>query len=319
MGMMRIVIGIVLFVAVCVTGAAGAEAPQTQMADYEKWGFRIGLPPDADKIEFQADDSVLLSEVYVKDGLAYHIKILAVTSDLLTPTEIEKAIQVAVANGKDNEEVIRWELETRDKRLFKGYNHEVSFDQETLGRMPYIQNILPQGTGVESVALAQVKDDTSPILSVSVIGPKEKAADVSTRAKFTAYTVETLKKKETGEIQIPKPGKQVEKNTKLTPARPKLGKGDIELTGMVESIGKDGKSLVLLVNRIRLPDKDQQNLDPARPKNVVFDKMPEDIRVGFRLLVIGKNEGVGKPIEPSFSEILKPAKELNGPMPVRVP
>lgn len=310
----QIFTGFALLIVLCLVGAAGAQAPQSEKAEYEKWGFSVGVPPSADKISFQVDGDTLLSDVYVKDNLAYQIKITSITSDLLTPTEIEKAIQAVVSTNNESE-VVRWELETKEKRLFKGYNHDVTFDQETLGRMPYLQNILPDGKGVESVAMAQVTDDTSPILSVSVIGPKDKAMDVATRAKFTVYTVESLKKSGE-EKKSPTPNVEPGPVVKPPKTKPQLGKGDIELTGMIESLGKDGKSIVLLVDHIRLPDQPPAALDPARPKTVVFNQKPEDLKVGTKLLVIGKNQGVGKPIIPLYTESLesvKPGKRATAP------
>jgi hypothetical protein len=83
-----------------------------------------------------------------------------------------------------------------------------------------------------------------------------------------------------------------------------LKNGDIELTGLVESIEQSTKSLTMIVDTIRMPATKPIQLDPPRRKVVYYDALPPGLEPDKGILVVGKNTGVGKPMKADIVEPL---------------
>ena len=85
-----------------------------------------------------------------------------------------------------------------------------------------------------------------------------------------------------------------------TRASPKLGKGEIELLGVVDSVNEADMSLEMTVDHIRMPGKSVISRKPAASKHVCLKSIPGSVKPGARISVVGKNVGIGSPINADF-------------------
>lgn len=289
--------------------SSGTETPSDSEITFEKWAFKLSLPTNAQRQPAQPAAREGLREVYVADGLAYVVKIISTPPNSLTSTAIEQAIQADMKSGAQFGEVRRWELYTRGGELFKGLSRISPVEGSALGAVEYAAELFGGDRVFQSVSMAPLGDESSPILSLGVVGPADKESDIENQAKFIAFSV--------GKVEKPRPavaGKPAAPPSDRRPptATPRaLKKGDIELFGTVASVADDRNSLVLTVTRIRMPGGEPVKLDPPRSKRVLVKKLAENVRTGTSILVIGRNDGVGMPILADTLEVQEQAGASN--------
>lgn len=294
--------GPVLFAAVlAVAGAAFGSATERT---YEDRHFRLRLPEGAVSQDSKPIENELLREVYVADGLVWAIRLTETPAGYLASTAIEQALQAEMKAGAPLGEVRRWELYTRQQVLFKGISRLVPAETAVLGVAPQVDELRGETVLSQSLSMAPLSDESSPILTLAVAGPTARKDDVEKRAKELAFSF--------WRIQEPPRGPQRDTGTgDAKPSAPRpLKKGDIELSGTVASIAADRKSLVMTVNAVRMPGGKPIELNPPRSKRVFLRSFPDELTAGKPILVIGRNDGVGMPI---LADILELIPQNSGP------
>ncbi|MCL5104577.1 MAG: hypothetical protein M1133_10775 [Armatimonadetes bacterium] len=335
---------LVIITAICLPASVCFGQTETtakyEPVTYPDLGLRVEIPSPYQKHTFPADGDTLRSEVFIAGDYAYTIKVTKTPANSIASTAIEQAIQAEVKSAPASYPAKRWELDSRRKELFKGITKGFEFDAAAMMRQPHLEKICKGKECVESLAMAPLKDESSPIVTVGVIGPKTPGNDVEVKAKYVAFTLTTtpprpatadLHKRNGAAPPIPPmpstptvTAKPTAPSVRPTPAirpsspvgsRPPIGvstipttpapvpapshsikRGDIELIGSVQSIAPERTSLTMLVAQIRMPGQTAIPLTPARQKTVYLTKVPASISAGARVIVIGRNTGVGKPI-----------------------
>ncbi|MHB9036126.1 MAG: hypothetical protein ACYC64_05625 [Armatimonadota bacterium] len=289
-----------------------AELPKTSPVVYTQWHFKMETPTSSEKHVVAVGSDELLHEVYISGDYAYVVRVIKASDTLLASTAVEKIIQEQVKSGAELGKTARWELDSQNKQLFKGFTRLAKVSE------PVVEKLVGGNSCVQSIAMAPLGDESSPILAVGVMGREDLTSDVESLAKYIAFTVGILPSApalaappeqvivpreeppllspnpEPSRSMYPKPARPALPATKIAPI---LKSGEIELAGAVESISEDRKSLVMSVESVTLPGSALRKLDSPRPKTVLLSKLPAGVVVGKRIVVIGKNKGVGAPIK----------------------
>lgn len=282
---------------ICLGAGLNTTSPRDATA-FPQWGLSAEIPKPFTRHPLPPSDSIPYSEVFISGDYAYTLEIIKIPTKLLASTFIEQSIQSDI-KLTSSAEAKRWELESRQGDLFKGITKPY---QLTVPFPGALQKMLGGETGIQSVAMAPLNGESSPVLKIGIISSIANKTTAENKAKALAtFVVFTGKLNKIQPALVPKPV-QVKPNPPIV-IKPKpitptfLRKGEIELVGVVKSIDTVEKKLVLVVTQIRLPGSNMQKRDPAVPKNVVLlFILPKDIKLGSKISVIGKNLGVGKPI-----------------------
>jgi len=297
----------------CGVAAISAEVPKTQLPQmkqlvFEGWGFRVEVPRQSQKQTVPANDEVELTELHVCGEFIYLIRITKVAPNTLTSTAIEQEIQAEWNFASRLGPAQRWEMTSRGGELFKGTSHAIHPDEDMPDEAAVLKTVLKGRTGFICSSSAPVGDESSPILTVGVIGPKGRDSEVANMAKYFAYGVVKLGKKPSSPTK-PAPPEPPEVTPPKPPASkppPQLKKGQIEVSGVIASVASNKKSLVATVDQIRLPGGKLIKLDPPRDKKVILKSLPAGTMVGAKITAIGKDEGVGTPLKAEYVEVTPP-------------
>lgn len=173
-------------VIMCCAGSAPAQLPQMKPVAFEQWGFQVSVPREAERYALEARADVLLSELFVHGDLIYFVKLTKVPESTLASTAIEKALQSDFSFASKLGPAKRWELDSKQGELFKGLTRLVNPD-DMPAEAPYLKRVLKSRAAAQSACMAPVKDESSPVLTVGVIGPKERESEIENTAKFFAF------------------------------------------------------------------------------------------------------------------------------------
>lgn len=312
---------------------AGAQVGKWDTVSYEKWGFALQLPSGSVKQAVEGQPESGVCDLYQINGLACIVKVTPTQDTQLSSTVIEQAIQAEVKSASALGPPKRWEQDSKQGDLFKGYSASVQLKAED-PMQAAVGKIVGEKEACESISMASLGDDTSPVLRITVIGPKSRQAEVVTTAKgIAAFMTKTVSadpgpvaaaKKLIPELKsevklAPKPKPQqvvVSKPRKLvieprpqiisTPKRwPTIKKGEIELAGSVTSIAPDCKTMILCVDSVIMPGQAPITLSPVRSKKVMLRYKLDWLAVGQRVRIMGKNTGIGKPMTADAVEQLQ--------------
>lgn len=297
----------VVLATLVLAASALAQASRWDTISYEKWGFTIQLPSGSVKHAIDSAPANGVCDVFESKGLVCVVKVSPASDDLPTSTAIEQSIQAEVKLSSKLGSVKRWEQESKQGELFKGFSGGAQLSAEDPVQAA-IGKILGDASVVECAAMAPVGDDNSPILCVSVFGPSTRQMEVITTAKGIAAFVS--RGAGAAKAKAPQPKQRVAA-AKPAPkpvikSWPALKKGQIELAGVVESVDPKGKSLIVMVDLVTVIGTDPIALSPARSKTVLLRNKLVGVSVGQRVRLIGKNTGVGKPIT---ADAVEPAQE----------
>jgi len=318
---------VIMLVAAVAGGGFAKEATRMATISVDEHGFKLQLPSPNEKQILQAVDKPEFIDAYTADGLAYVIRVDKLPENTLASTAIEQDIQNRAKSAASLGGSKRWELDSRQGRLFKGLSAPTEMTDSEMKAAPFVQSLLGGKPGYQAVCMASLKGESSPILSISVIGPREKMDDIESMAKFVGFTVSTFdavrRVRQAPSIQIekkPGPGTPTGRPTAQTPGsssapiaalkmkptvRRALKKGEIELTGTVASLDPDGKGFTMLVNSILLPRQSPIKIEPARSKIVNLKQTDSRVVPGAGVVVVGRNLGVGSPILADLLELRK--------------
>ncbi len=304
---------------ICLGASAPVHIAGMKTMAFDKWGFEVEMPKLAERYSMPEQAQAQLSELFVFDGLVYFVRVTPTAADALTPTAIEQRIQSLIKSSPARTRPERWELDAGQGVLFKGLSHTVQLSKDFPTEERYISRVIKGETAFESVSMAPLGDDFSPIISVGIIGPGQRGAEIETRAKYAAHTLRKIRKSAPGSKEMESSSKpSADATTReiapapvtapgYSPRKPgeaprSLKKGEIELVGTVESIGDEKGSLVMVVDQITMPKLKPIKLEPARSKTVFVKEIPPGIQVGTRITIIGRNTGVGNPMS---ADVLK--------------
>lgn len=280
----------------CHAADAATEGGREKVA-FPEWGFSAEVPKPYQKHTVQRPNGGTECVVIINGEFAYIFRILDLPANTLASTFIEQSIQ-ADTKSAPNGTAKRWELDNRQNELFKGLTRPL------VAGFPGVEAVtalLGDAPGVQSIAMVPIRDEMSPVLQAGVIA----RADLREQAELrTEVLTGFLTFDRTAFVKPPVRNRPKPPATDEAPAKATLGyvlkKGEIELVGEVRSIAADGKSLVMLVNTIRMPQSDPVKLDPARDKDVLLASVPEGLSVGSRITIAGRNKGVGEPIKADY-------------------
>lgn len=295
-------ISLIAALSLLIASVAFAQEIKWKIIPSPQWGFSIQLPPDASRQRLMGRPASGTCEVYASGGFACIVQVTPTASDALASTAIEQAIQSEIKEATTMGPTARWEATSKEGDLFKGYTGQVRLAKTDPAQSAVIKAI---GTerGVQSVALAPLGDETAPVLRIAIVGKPDKEPEVAAMAK----TVSSMVAKESKPAVIApdeKPGQPSLPTPKLSAKPwPQLRTGDIELEGRITSVSSDGKTVMMMVDTIILPGQGPIALSPKRTKKVLLrDKMGALIK-GAQIRLVGRNEGVGKPITADAIEL----------------
>jgi hypothetical protein len=287
--------------------ALAAQIGNTGTVVYSRLHFSLELPAPYEKHSVAPAANEDLHDIYITESRAYVIRVIKASDDLPASTAIEKIIQEQTQSGSKLGSTNRWEMDSRDKVLFKGCTRSVDINE------PLLKTLFGEGRCIECVSMAALGDEFSPIISAGVMGRADQSDDIEALAKYLAFTVRVvldkpalpappgkLIRRPAPALRSPasRPGyssKSISAAPRLQQPRP-LKKGEIKLEGTIGSIDSRGASMIMQVSRITMPGSKPALLVPARQKEVLYSKLPPGVAVGNRIIVIGRNNGVGKPI-----------------------
>ncbi|MGC8863717.1 MAG: hypothetical protein ACP5R5_13210 [Armatimonadota bacterium] len=235
--------------------------------------------------------------------LIYSVRLIRIPPETLTATAIEQAIQARAAEAKALGGARRWELESRQGDLFKGLSGPLPRD-EASPDAPVLRKAIGSREAYRCFGMAPVGDRFSPIVCLSVTGPRSRSSEIDDLARFFVFRFSRTPADAAERAQPPPAA--------AAPSEPaKLKKGDIELLGWVEFIDAGRKTLSMMVDQVRLPHTDYIELRPARRKIVFYENpLPNTVKANSRISVIGFNTGVGKPIR---ADLISPAAPSKSP------
>lgn len=262
--------------------ASAASGVESASVRYDKWGFGVKIPTPFARYSDSDQPAGGLSEIFVSGSLAYLVKVIPVVPDVRTSTAIELALQAEMKSAGKKDNARRWETLSNSggREPFKGVIRIVRVKKADVSKSPYLRDVTRNDKCMRCVCMAPVSDDFSSIICIGVIGPENRAKDIQKAATALA-------------LGLTRFGSRSET---VTAQRADLDKGCIELFGVLKSINADGKTLIMTVDRIRMPGMDPQPLDPSRTKTIYVNSLPKTIQEGLRVSVIGINTGVGKPM-----------------------
>lgn len=293
---MKILLHGLVLALILASACALAQADKWETVRYEKWQAGVQIPSARSKHDLPAQPEGTMCELYAIGELACYIKITPTPETELASTAIERAIQAETRQSEKLGAVKRWEQNSKQGDLFKGFTGPIKLD----GGDPFqaeISRIIGGDTGIECVSMAPLGDDTAPIIRIGVIGPPNKQNEVVATARGMAALV-TRYNISSGTHASPEP-------EPAPKPRPTLKKGDIEIEGVVTSVAADRKSVVLNAEFIRLPGQDRIALSPPRTKQVRLKSRLDWIVQGTRVILIGKNTGIGRPMTADVIEAVK--------------
>jgi len=285
----------IVLLLICAPVSALAQSDKWETVRYDQWKFAAQIPAGAAKHPIDPPESGTL-DLYSSGGLACSISVTPTPNTQLASTVIEKAIQEEIRRAGGLGAARRWEQASKQGDLFKGYVAPAKLD-ETDVYAREIGEIIGGSTGVRCAAMAPLGDDTAPILWISVCGTAGTEKDVITTAKAIAASVKRDAAPPNANAASPEP-----KKAKPWPA---LKNGEIELEGGIESVAKDGRHLVIAVDFIRLYGHERIALSPVRTKEVRLKTRLDGIAPGVRVILIGRNTGIGKPMAADVIEAIK--------------
>lgn len=291
---------------VCASASFGAvtQIPKMRKVSFEGWGVQVEVPLLSRRVPMAASGDVELWDLHVANEFVYFVQVVKVAPDTLTSTAIEQDIQAQSNAAAKRGETKRWEMDSAGGELFKGLNYYIKPSEDLPEAAVELDKMLRGRTGYVSAAWAPLQDDTGPMLIVGVIGPKGRDAEVDNYEKYFARMVTRTKPAiapstvPPAPVTLPKPhsaAPKIESKAETKPL-PALKKGDIKIEGVVESIAVDKRCLTLKAQQITLFGADPVALDPPRNKVVNVAAPAVGIAAGDRVVVIGKNTGVGKPM-----------------------
>lgn len=312
----RLILLVIALVCISVSAfGAVAQIPLMKTVPYDGWGIKLEVPAASRRVCIAAKDDVELWEMHVFGDFVYFVQVVKVPANSLTSTAIEQDIQAQSNLGAKRGATKRWETDSNQGELFKGLSYFTKPDEDIPEAAVELRKVLRGRTGFVSAAWAPLKDDSGPMLIVGVIGPKGRDSEIE---GFANYLVDKTVKPKPG---APDEGKPATAST--MPARPHMAplgakppvikpsaassfpalkKGEIQIVGAVESISIDRKCITVSAEEITLFKSLPVKLNPPRRKVLLLNTLPERIASGARVVVVGVNTGVGKPMKADFIE-----------------
>lgn len=310
---------ILLLCLLALAGDTYAQGAKWDTFRYEKWGFALQLPAGASKQELPSPPESGACDVYsIGGGLACVIQITTTPDDALASTVIEQAIQSETKPHPTKPgPTKRWEQTSKQGELFKGFAGQVQLKTDDAVQAA-VSKIIGGERGTESTSLAPLGDESAPVLRVAVFGPANRESDIATAAKGIAALVSRSQTKPPVPLLRPTPAPRPRPRPAPKPW-PMLKKGEIELSGTVETISNDRKTVILTVDTVKMPGQEPIALSPARSKKVLLRSKLEWLAEGLYVHLIGKDTGVGKPIPADAMEqapVPAPKPVPLGPLPL---
>jgi len=291
---------------VCLAQVSPTDVSQTQM-QFGSWGFSARIPIQSVRQSVAPAGDIVYEQIFVSGQYAYVVKITKIPADMLASTFIELAIQSG-KNSAPEQSAKRWQLQSKQGDLFKGLTRPL--DPETAS-FALIRKLLKNDPGVQSVAMVPLKDERSPVLSIGVITASNLRQEGYNQAVGIVTFLEFKRGGAPPGVTATKPTASAPTAAKPKPLAPKtnpaprrkLGKGEIDLLGVVDSVNEADMSLEMTVDHIRMPGKSVIPRDPPASKHVILKSIPGSVKPGARISVVGKNGGIGAPITADFIDL----------------
>lgn len=283
-----------------------AQPFAVRVAKYPTWGFEIQVPRASVTHSLPVGNDVLLAEMHTYGDLVYIVKVTKTPPNTLASTTIEQTIQAMTKSPSTLGPYGRWEIDSKQGELFKGISRTFSLDDASEAEKTLLRKALRGREAFQSLCMAPLGgDEAEAILTIGVIGPKSRADEIENIAKFMAFNVTAISKTADSPPAPSRSDKASKvRNASVTVVRT-LKKGEIELVGVVESIDPPNKAIVMLVDQVTMPGFKPIKLSPVRRKLVYYSKLPDGVNPQTRLSIIGKNTGVGKPMNADLIQILQ--------------
>lgn len=276
-------------------GLAGCACAQGKWDSfrYDQWGFVIQLPTGAAKQDAPNLPENAVCDIYSTGKLACVIQVTATPDSAVASTVIEQEIQSEVKKQSKLGAAQRWEQTSRHGDLFKGFTGPIALGTGDAA-MQAAERVIGAPRGCQCAAMTPLGDESAPVLKVTVFGPAGRESEVVAMAKGIASRV-TTGTNPVAETPIPKPTPTPEPAPESKPW-PTLKNGEIELLGTVQTVSRDGKTVTMTVESIKMPGQDVIGLSPKRTKKVILHQKLDKLVNGVHIHLIGRNDGVGKPI-----------------------
>lgn len=276
---------------VCQCAAQNGAQPASpgNAVDYPEFGFSLTVPRASTRNPVPAPmpgvtaDSFLVGEVVI---------VVSVGKPPAGQTP-SAAIEMALGQLANQLGTQRTSYLTAQGHEFKGAVGDVKVTAEMAKAHPLAMQAFRAGSSARLCVYAAVPllaPDRALIIYVG--GPSNRSTVVDNLAQSVVKSVTF----NTGKAITSKATPTASAATQVLDGKLSLNPGQIALYGEVKAIQAKPKELKMLVDTVVAYQQPVVELAPPREKTVMYTELPKDVKVGSRIVVVGKNTGTGKPI-----------------------
>ena len=301
-------------------GATGAAAQDTGAIYYDNYGFSVAIPTPYEQVSLPLGQINGMLQSYKCNGLIY---VVFATDDIqpkggtaraalnmLAPQMNQAAAKVPALglhniSGSSAQGVVavgfgarvsEAQLNAQLQAAQGNKSKKSAMDWSTAIPAEFRQMF---GNDIYQAALMLPLTETGRMIAgVAVVGPGSRSGELDAVVMRLMNTLSIGKS--AGVSATPGNGQSGVSPTSPVPAPMKslstLKKGQIELIGTVSTLDKPGKSLNMMVSQVTSYGQSPVGLSPARLKKVFASSIPDDIKEGSKIVVVGAHTGVGKPV-----------------------
>jgi len=302
--------------AVLVVATLPAVADDSGVLRYPSYGFSVVLPTPREAIGLDLGQINGMIESYKANNLAY---VVFATDDIQPKNATARQAlgmiaQMGAAISAQAPEMGFHVLNGSNAQAIAatGFGARVSKDMATKSgksAMDWTTSVPAQlramfGDDIYQAVLIVPKTETGRmIVGVGIVGPGGQSPQIDAEV---ARVMQTLSIGAQPAVASASNGPGASSATaSALKSLSSLKKGQIELIGIVSSLDKPGKSLVMMVSQVTSCGQAPVGLDPARQKKIFAKTIPAGVKEGSRIVVVGADSGVGKPVTADTIKVIQ--------------
>lgn len=277
---------------VCQCAAQNGAQPASpgNAVDYPEFGFSLTVPRASTRNPVPAPMPGVTADSFLLGEMAIVVSVVKPPAGQTPSAAIEMAIgQLTSKLGAQRTSYL-----TAQGHEFKGAVGDVKVTAEMAKAHPLAMQAFRAGSSARLCVYAAVPPlAPDRALIIYVGGPSNRSTVVDNVAQSVVKSVTFNTGKAIPSIAAPAASATP---TQVLDGKLSLNPGQIALYGEVKSIKDKPKELKMLVDRVVAYEQATVELVPPRDKTVIYAELPKEVKVGSRVVVVGKNTGTGKPI-----------------------
>lgn len=293
----RVVISLAMLLGASILAFSFPKCAVAETISKSEYGFSVDVPCTGEKTTMSGSNMEFV-DIFICNGMAYQVGVAKAQGRSTASGEIDEVMSFLYKMGSYMGDMSKRFYQSRQGVPFKG----ISVTGRYMKSGTSLDASVGEGKAHLAMYAAPLNDRTGMILLVGVIGPSGRLSEIDSAASSMAGSVFMQ--------NLPAPGSKSSSGTSaagpIAPSKPfnDLKKGEIELVGVVDSLEKNAKKFNMLAVQAAAFGVAPAFLNPARLKMVMFDSLPDGIKEGSAIVVVGPNSGSGKPIKASSIVIL---------------